>query len=127
MPTHKWSEIKAEMAPERRARLDAEVRREVLTIGPWFPKGAGISHRDVAYAFLDLPYHIRCEILTILGAPMEDTTFVAGFRYLREHNKLNELAECVREAAAKLSKERAQYEDVFTATDSGLSITRLNR
>jgi DNA-binding XRE family transcriptional regulator len=32
MATHKWSEIKEKMAPERRARLDAEVRREVLAM-----------------------------------------------------------------------------------------------
>ena len=32
MATHKWSEIKKKMAPERRARLDAEVRREVLSM-----------------------------------------------------------------------------------------------
>ena len=30
MATHKWSEIKGKMAPERRARLDGEVRRAVL-------------------------------------------------------------------------------------------------
>jgi transcriptional regulator with XRE-family HTH domain len=32
MATHKWSEIKEKMAPEREARLDAEVRREVLAM-----------------------------------------------------------------------------------------------
>jgi len=32
MATHKWSEIKEKMAPERRARLDAEVRSEVLAM-----------------------------------------------------------------------------------------------
>ena len=32
MGTHKWSEIKSKMAPERRARLDVEVRRELLAI-----------------------------------------------------------------------------------------------
>jgi DNA-binding XRE family transcriptional regulator len=32
MPTHNWNEIKEKLAPERRARLDTEVRREVLAI-----------------------------------------------------------------------------------------------
>jgi DNA-binding transcriptional regulator YiaG len=32
MATRKWSEIKEKMTPERRARLDAEVRREVLAM-----------------------------------------------------------------------------------------------
>lgn len=32
MATHKWSEIKNRMAPERRARLDADVRRELLAM-----------------------------------------------------------------------------------------------
>ena len=32
MATHKWSEIKDKMTPERRARLDAEVRREVIAM-----------------------------------------------------------------------------------------------
>jgi DNA-binding XRE family transcriptional regulator len=32
MTTHKWSEIKEKMTPERRARLDAEVRRDVLEL-----------------------------------------------------------------------------------------------
>ena len=32
MATHKWSEIKEKMTPERRARLDAEVRRDVLEL-----------------------------------------------------------------------------------------------
>jgi hypothetical protein len=30
MTTHKWSEIKDKLAPERRARLDADVRHEIL-------------------------------------------------------------------------------------------------
>lgn len=32
MTTHKWSEIKDNLAPERRSRLDAEVHREVLAM-----------------------------------------------------------------------------------------------
>ncbi len=32
MATHKWSEIKDKMSPERRARVDAAVRRELLTM-----------------------------------------------------------------------------------------------
>lgn len=32
MATHKWSTIKDKMTPERRARLDARVRREVLAL-----------------------------------------------------------------------------------------------
>ena len=32
MTTNKWSEIKEKMTPERRARLDAEVRRDVLEL-----------------------------------------------------------------------------------------------
>ncbi len=32
MATHKWSEIKEKMAPGRRARLDADVRRELLAM-----------------------------------------------------------------------------------------------
>lgn len=32
MATHKWSEIKEKMTPERRARLDAEVRSDVLAL-----------------------------------------------------------------------------------------------
>ncbi len=32
MATHKWSEIKEKMAPERSARLDADVRRELLAM-----------------------------------------------------------------------------------------------
>jgi DNA-binding XRE family transcriptional regulator len=30
MATHKWNTIKSKMAPERRARVDAAVRRELL-------------------------------------------------------------------------------------------------
>jgi transcriptional regulator with XRE-family HTH domain len=32
MAIHKWSEIEKKFSPERRARLDAEVRREVLAM-----------------------------------------------------------------------------------------------
>jgi DNA-binding XRE family transcriptional regulator len=32
MTVHKWSEIKEKLAPERRARLDADVHREVLVM-----------------------------------------------------------------------------------------------
>jgi len=32
MATHKWSEIKNKMSPERRARVDADVRRELLAM-----------------------------------------------------------------------------------------------
>jgi DNA-binding XRE family transcriptional regulator len=32
MATHKWSEIKDRMSPERRGRVDAAVRRELLTM-----------------------------------------------------------------------------------------------
>ncbi len=32
MATHKWSEIKEKMTPERRARIEAEVRRDVLAL-----------------------------------------------------------------------------------------------
>lgn len=32
MAVHKWSKIREQMAPERRARLDAEVRRELLAM-----------------------------------------------------------------------------------------------
>ncbi len=32
MATHKWSEIKEKLSPERRARLDAKVHREALAI-----------------------------------------------------------------------------------------------
>lgn len=32
MATHKWSEIQEKVTPERRARLDAEVRRDVLEL-----------------------------------------------------------------------------------------------
>ena len=32
MATHKWSEIRTKMPPERRARLDGEVRRELFAI-----------------------------------------------------------------------------------------------
>jgi transcriptional regulator with XRE-family HTH domain len=32
MPTHKWSDIKRKMAPERRARVDEAVRRELLAM-----------------------------------------------------------------------------------------------
>jgi hypothetical protein len=32
MATHKWSEIKDKMSPERKARVDAAVRRELLTM-----------------------------------------------------------------------------------------------
>lgn len=32
MATHKWSEIKSKMSPERKARVDAEVRRELLAM-----------------------------------------------------------------------------------------------
>lgn len=32
MAMHKWSELKGKMAPERRARVDASVRRELLTM-----------------------------------------------------------------------------------------------
>jgi DNA-binding XRE family transcriptional regulator len=32
MATHKWSTIKDKMTPERRARLDADVRREVIAL-----------------------------------------------------------------------------------------------
>jgi hypothetical protein len=32
MAIHKWSEIREKLSPERRARLDAEVRHEVLAM-----------------------------------------------------------------------------------------------
>jgi len=32
MATHKWSEIKERMSPERKARVDAAVRHELLTM-----------------------------------------------------------------------------------------------
>ncbi len=32
MATHKWSEIKDKMSPERKAQVDAAVRRELLTM-----------------------------------------------------------------------------------------------
>ena len=32
MATYKWSELKEKLAPERRARLDADVRRELLAM-----------------------------------------------------------------------------------------------
>jgi predicted transcriptional regulator len=32
MATHKWSEIKGRMSPERKARVGAVVRRELLTM-----------------------------------------------------------------------------------------------
>ncbi len=32
MASHKWSELKDTMAPERRARVDAAVRRELLAM-----------------------------------------------------------------------------------------------
>jgi transcriptional regulator with XRE-family HTH domain len=32
MPTHKWSEIRDKMSPERKARVDAAVRRELLAM-----------------------------------------------------------------------------------------------
>ncbi|MGO9838137.1 MAG: helix-turn-helix domain-containing protein [Polyangiaceae bacterium] len=32
MATHKWSEMKGKMAPERRARVDTAVRRELLAM-----------------------------------------------------------------------------------------------
>jgi hypothetical protein len=32
MATHKWSELKGRMAPERRARVEADVRRELLAM-----------------------------------------------------------------------------------------------
>jgi hypothetical protein len=32
MAIHKWSEIEKKFSPERRARLDADVRREVLAM-----------------------------------------------------------------------------------------------
>ena len=32
MATHKWSEIKGRMSPVRKARVDAAVRRELLTM-----------------------------------------------------------------------------------------------
>lgn len=34
MATHKWSEIKDKLAPERRDRLDNDVRREILAMDP---------------------------------------------------------------------------------------------
>lgn len=32
MATHKWSEIRSKMSPERKARVDADVRRELLVM-----------------------------------------------------------------------------------------------
>ena len=49
MATHKWSELKEKMAPERRARLDAEVRREVLAMElRELRKEAGKTQTEVA-------------------------------------------------------------------------------
>jgi transcriptional regulator with XRE-family HTH domain len=49
MATHKWSEIKEKMAPERRARLDAEVRSEVLAMElRELRKEAGKTQTEVA-------------------------------------------------------------------------------
>jgi transcriptional regulator with XRE-family HTH domain len=49
MATHKWSEIKEKMAPERRARLDAEVRGEVLAMElRELRKEAGKTQTEVA-------------------------------------------------------------------------------
>lgn len=33
MATHKWSELKNKMSPARRARVEEEVRRELLAMG----------------------------------------------------------------------------------------------
>ena len=49
MGTRKWSEIKEKMAPERRARLDADVRREVLAMElRELRKEAGKTQTEVA-------------------------------------------------------------------------------
>ncbi len=32
MATHEWSEIKSKMSPKRKARVDADVRRELLAM-----------------------------------------------------------------------------------------------
>jgi transcriptional regulator with XRE-family HTH domain len=49
MATRKWSEIKEKMAPERRARLDAEVRRDVFAMElRELRKEAGKTQTEVA-------------------------------------------------------------------------------
>jgi transcriptional regulator with XRE-family HTH domain len=49
MATRKWSEIKEKMAPERRAQLDAEVRREVFAMElRELRKEAGKTQAEVA-------------------------------------------------------------------------------
>jgi transcriptional regulator with XRE-family HTH domain len=49
MATQKWNEIKEKMAPDRRVRLDAEVRREVLAMElRELRKEAGKTQTEVA-------------------------------------------------------------------------------
>lgn len=49
MAVHKWSEIRKKMAPERQARLDDEVRRQVLVMElRELRQEAGMTQAEVA-------------------------------------------------------------------------------
>lgn len=49
MAVHKWSEIRKNMAPERQARLDEEVRRQVLVMElRELRQEAGMTQAEVA-------------------------------------------------------------------------------
>ena len=62
MATHKWSEIRDKMAPERRARIDAQVRQEVLAMElRELRQEAGKTQAEVA------------EIADMTGCPLNTT------------------------------------------------------
>jgi hypothetical protein len=56
MTTHKFSELEAQMSPERRARVDARVSRELwkLRLQDWKPNFKKLTKLDVSlwFAFL---------------------------------------------------------------------------
>ena len=61
--------------------------------------------RQLAYDFMNLPYHVKLKVLRDLGLIITDTgdsTFVDAFQCAREQEKIEALTAAVKDAHAKL-------------------------